>query len=161
MVNNKPWLVKVPSNNGYISFWVRIIRQNVKNEVCRVLVMIWPMFMTRSLFPCNITAMENASEQKIVVAGCGETRELEMYGTHENDHELILPDQFVQLDGKAGSPIMLSYKLINRNSFFKIDDEFSDIAKAIETLEEKIEKKWPISKNDEVSYFFIKSLIEV
>jgi hypothetical protein len=109
------------------------------------------MFMTRSLFPCNITAMENASEQKFVIPGCGESRELEMYGTHENDHELILPEQFVQLDGKAGSPVMLSYKLINRNSFFKIPDEFSDVAKAIETLEERIEKRWPISKNDEVS----------
>lgn len=153
--------MKVPSNNGYISFWVRIIRQNVQSEICRVLVMIWPMFMTRSLFPCNITAIENASEQKIVVPGCGEARELEMYGTHENDHELILPEQFVQLDGKTGSPIMLSYKLINRNTFFKISDEFSDIAKAIETLEEKIEKKGPLLKNDEVSYDFKFSIIFV
>lgn len=112
--------------------------------------MIWPMFMTRSLFPYNITAIENASEQKIIVCGKGEARELEMYGTHENDHEILLPVQFIQLDGKPAN-VMLSYKLINRNSFFKIPDEFSDISKAIEALEEKTEIKWPVSKDDEVS----------
>lgn len=114
--------------------------------------MIWPMFLTRSLFPCNITAVENASEQKFIIAGNGEVKELEMYGTHENDHELILPPQFVQLDGQP-SNVMLSYKLINRNTFFKISDEFSDISRAIEVLDEKNELKWPISKDDEVSYF--------
>lgn len=145
--------MKVPSNNGYISFWVRIIRQNVKNEICRVLVMIWPMFMTRSLFPCNITAIVNAGEQKIDIPGNGVVHELEMNGTHENDHELILPSQFVQLDGQSAN-VILSYKLINRNQFFKISDEFSEISKAIEMLDERNDSKWPISKDDEVSFCY-------
>lgn len=59
--NNKPWMVKVPSitKGGHTSFWVRIIRETVKlsdsEHVGRVLVIIWPLFMLKSLLTVHTT----------------------------------------------------------------------------------------------------------
>lgn len=152
VVNNKPWLVKVPSMSscGFTSFWVRIIRET-KAEISRVLVMIWPMFATKSLLPINTTVHEASQEKSHVIVGCGETRELDLSGTHEDEHELLLRGNFAMLDDNEAK-VMLSYKLINRNSFFKIPDELSDINKAIEMLETTVEEKWPCNKDEEVSW---------
>lgn len=151
VVNNKPWLVKVPSMaiGGFTSFWVRIIRET-KNEISRVLVMIWPMFVTKSLLPINATAFEAAQNEDHLIVGRGETRELDMSGTHEDEHELLLKGNYAMLDDDEAK-VMLSYKLINRNSFFKIPDEFSDVNKAIEKLEMKLDEKWPCARDEEVS----------
>lgn len=151
VVNNKPWLVKVPSTAkcGYTSFWVRIVRQTVA-DISRVLVMIWPMFVTKSLLPLNTTVYEESQEENHVIVGCGEKRELDLCGTHEDEHELLLKGNFVMLDDEDAK-VKLSYKLINRNTFFKIPDEFSDINKAIEMLENQEAKKWPCGKDEEVS----------
>lgn len=56
--NNAPWLVKVPTNtkHNFISFWVRVMRENVGHTKDtgsgipqRVLVVIWPLFMIKSM----------------------------------------------------------------------------------------------------------------
>lgn len=155
VVNNKPWLVKVPSmaSCGFTSYWVRIVRET-KNEISRVLVMIWPMFVTKSLLPMNATAHEAAQDQSHVIIGCGATRELDLCGTHEDEHELLLKGNYAMLDDDQAK-VTLSYKLINRNSFFKIPDEFSDINKAIEKLEVKLDEKWPCAKDEEVSWLIL------
>lgn len=151
VVNNKPWLVKVPSlaSCGFTSYWVRIIRQTSEN-ISRVLVMIWPMFVTKSLLPINTTVFETSQNQNHVVVGKGEMKELDMSGTHEDEHELLLKGNYEMLDNEDAK-VMLSYKLINRNSFFKIPDELSDISKAIELLELKSDEKWPCGRDEEVS----------
>lgn len=155
VVNNKPWLVKVPSmaSCGFTSYWVRIIRET-SNEISRVLVMIWPMFVTKSLLPMNATAHEATQDQSYVIVGCGAVRELDMCGTHEDEHELLLKGNYAMLDDDQAK-VTLSYKLINRNSFFKIPDELSDINKAIEMLEVKSDEKWPCAKDDEVSLIIL------
>lgn len=151
VVNNKPWLVKVPSTatSGFTSFWVRIIRQT-SNDISRVLVMIWPMFVAKSLLPINTTAYEASQDQEHLIAGRGEKRELEMCGTHEDEHELLLKGDYKMLDGEEAK-VKLSYKLINRNSFFKIPDELSDVNRAVEMLETTVDKHWPCAKDEEVS----------
>lgn len=159
VVNNKPWLVKVPlgsTNNNFICFWVRIIRQNVQSDMCRVLVIICPVFVSKSLFPCNIILTEeetNNQNNQYEIIGSGELTEIDMKGTHENEHKLIFPSQFIQQD-KTPATVTLSYKLINKNSFFKIPDEYSDITKAVEILEEKRNSVWPYSRDEEVSLIF-------
>ncbi|KAG5670103.1 hypothetical protein PVAND_000386 [Polypedilum vanderplanki] len=150
VVNNKPWLVKVPlgANNNFICFWVRIIRQNIENEICRVLVLICPVFIAKSLFPSNIVLSEEATKENYEIKGCGDITEIDMKGTHEDEHTLIFPSQFVQQD-RSPAVVTLSYKLINKNSFFKIPDEFSDITKAIEKIEEKRNTFWPCARDEE------------
>lgn len=151
VVNNKPWLVKVPSTAqcGYTSFWVRIIRQT-SEDISRVLVMIWPMFVAKSLLPESTLVYEASQDQTHVILGRGEKMELEMSGTHEDEHELLLKGNFAMLDDEEAK-VKLSYKLINRNSFFKIPDEFSDVNRAIEMLETKTQENWPCNRDEEVS----------
>ncbi|CRL05825.1 CLUMA_CG018852, isoform A [Clunio marinus] len=151
VVNNKPWLVKVPSmaSCGFTSYWVRIIRET-KNKISRVLVMIWPMFVTKSLLPINTTVYEAEQNQSHVIIGRGETKELDMCGTHEDEHELLLKGNFSTLDDDVnGAKVMLSYKLINRNSFFKIPDEYSDINRAVEKFETTFDERWPCGRDEE------------
>jgi vacuolar protein sorting-associated protein 13B len=154
VVNNKPWLVKIPlgTNNNFICFWVRIIRQNIDSDICRVLVLICPVFIAKSLFPSSIIMTEESTNDHYEIKGCGEISEIDMRGTHENEHKLMFPSQFVQQD-KNPAAVTLSYKLINKNSFFKIPDEFSDITKAIEKIEEKRSTHWPCSRDEEVSFY--------
>ena len=151
VVNNKPWLVKVPSlaKCGFTSFWVRIIRET-KNEISRVLVMIWPMFVAKSLLPVNATVHEAVHDENHLIIGRGEKRELDMFGTHEDEHELLLKGNYAMLDDEEAK-VKLSYKLINRNSFFKIPDAFGDINRAIEKLETQVDEKWPCARDEEVS----------
>lgn len=158
VVNNKPWLVKVPSTSkcGFTSFWVRIIRQTSYDNISRVLVMIWPMFVAKSILPVNTTVFEESQSESYVILGRGEKLEMEMNGTHEDEHELLLKGNYAMLDDEDAK-VKLSYKLINRNSFFKIPDELSDVNRAVEMLETKIDEKWPCAKDEEVSrcYLFI------
>ena len=151
VVNNKPWLVKVPSMSpgGFTSFWVRIIRETA-NEISRVVVMIWPMFVVKSLMPIDTIVYEAAQDLNYSIAGQGETRELDMSGTHEDEHELLLKGNYAMID-KEEAKVVLSYKLINRNSFFKIPDEFSNINKTVEMLETKADEAWPCARDEEVS----------
>ncbi|KAL7023795.1 hypothetical protein ACKWTF_012787 [Chironomus riparius] len=151
VANNKPWLVKVPvnSNNKFICYWVRIIRQLVQNELCRVLILICPAFIARSLFPCDIILTEDDTKDEYEIKGCGQLTEFEMKGTHENEHRLLFPENYLQQDKISPAFVTLSYNLVNKNTFFKIPDEYSDIPKAIEKLEENKEFQWPCSRDEE------------
>ena len=92
--NNRPWLVKVPScsKGGHTSFWVRILRETVilsqSESVNRVLVIIWPLFMLKSMLTVSTTAYEEKLDQNYSIFGRGEIKEFEMAGTDEDEHEL-------------------------------------------------------------------------
>lgn len=152
VANNKPWLVKIPASSnsyGYVSFWVRIIRETDK-EITRVLVMIWPMFVAKSNFPMDITVRMNDDAENFNLHGRGVTQELDMGGTHEDEHQLLLDDRFV-IDG-SNAKVNLSYKLVNRNTFFKIPEEFAEIEKAIQMLQSE-KKDDKLNVDDIVSIF--------
>lgn len=159
VANNKPWLVKIPSASytcGYISFWVRIIRETVKEDVTRVLVMIWPMYIVKSYFPMNIDIQLVEQNRNIEIPGRGKVKEVDMSGTHEDEHELMLDKRFIIGTEDTGAKLKFSYRLVNRNTFFKIPDEFGDIDKAVQLLEN--EKKHEKQKLDKIvsriSFYF-------
>lgn len=153
--NNKPWLVKVPSitKGGHTSFWVRILRQTLavsdNEDISRVLVMIWPLFVMKSLLPIHTTAFEAELNQNYSIFGRGEIKEFEMAGTHEDDHELLFQGDFMAT-AEEKNKITLSYKFIDKNSFFRIPEEYSDISKAIEKLELMHEENWPCDREEEL-----------
>lgn len=157
VANNKPWLVKVPLNSSnFICYWVRIIRQLVNDEVCRVLILICPAFVAKSLFPCDIILTEEETQNHYSIKGCGQITEVEMKGTHENEHKLLLPGNYLQQDNKSPALVTLSYNLVNKSTFFKIPDEFSDISRALEKLDEKKQhQQWPCPCDDDVSIFLL------
>lgn len=93
MTNNRPWLVKVPSSikGGHTSFWVRILRETITlhdGKINRVLVIIWPLFMLKSMLTVSTTAYEEKIDQNYSIFGRGEIKEFEISGTDENEHEL-------------------------------------------------------------------------
>lgn len=55
----------------------------------RILVVIWPLFMLKSLLPMNTTAREEQIDQNYHIFGRGEIKEFEMSGTDEESHELV------------------------------------------------------------------------
>lgn len=100
--NNAPWLVKVPISTAqnFVSFWVRVMREDINlvdPEMTeqnspppqRILVIFWPLFMVKSMLSVDTTAFEQASEKMIEIIGRGDVQELELAGTHENDHQMV------------------------------------------------------------------------
>lgn len=95
-------LVKVPTNNEhkFNSFWVRIVRENLTDppssivagrlrQSQRLLVLIWPMFMVRSLLPIDVTVYVDTTKTACTLAGRGQQSvEFRLPGTTETEHEL-------------------------------------------------------------------------
>lgn len=54
----------------------------------RILVVIWPLFMLKSVLPMNTVAHEEDLQQDYHIFGRGELKEFEMSGTDEDEHEL-------------------------------------------------------------------------
>lgn len=46
--------------------------------------------------------------------------------------------------------ITMSYNFIDKGSFFKIPDEYSNISHAIDTLQKPVLVNWPCSREEEV-----------
>lgn len=77
-----------------MSCWVRILRENIPNEsgrglAQRVLVVIWPIFVLKSMLTVNTSVYDINLEQNFSVYGKGAITELQMPGTHEDDHNLL------------------------------------------------------------------------
>lgn len=94
--NNLPWLLKVPTslNQNFVSFWVRVIREDIPNMAIprhpqRILVIIWPLFMVKSLLASDTTVHKTNEPLQFLVKGQGEKTELVLPGTCEDDHELV------------------------------------------------------------------------
>lgn len=95
-------LVKVPTNNEhkFNSFWVRIVRENLTlttqpvvaeqlQQPQRLLVLIWPIFMVRSLLPIDVTVYLDTTKTACTLAGRGQQSvEFQTPGTTETHHEL-------------------------------------------------------------------------
>jgi vacuolar protein sorting-associated protein 13B len=84
----------VPSqnNSGHTTFWVRIIRQTVtlesKEQINRILVVIWPLFILRSVLPMSTAALEEETQKVYQIFGRGEIKELNMSGSDTDLHQL-------------------------------------------------------------------------
>lgn len=50
----------------------------------------------------------------------------------------------------------MSYNFIDKNSFFKIPDEYSNISKTLDALQQPNLVNWPCSREEEVSLNVIK-----
>lgn len=77
---------------------MRVIHENIKElhenqkkySPQRILIIIWPLFMVKSLLPINVTAYEiNDSEKIFSIFGRGDIKELQLSGTHETENELL------------------------------------------------------------------------
>lgn len=94
-----PWLVKVPSKskNKYISFSVRIHRENIddgqpqatQRKPQRVLIVIWPLFTVRSMLPVESKALDLEAEREYSLAGKGQLEDLQIAGTYDTEHEFM------------------------------------------------------------------------
>lgn len=94
-----PWMVKVPTSTEreFRSFWVRVLRVQVKEltmipgtYACeQLLIVIWPLFMLRSLLTVDVVAIDKSTMEMYDVAGRGRAPvELHIAGTHETEHEI-------------------------------------------------------------------------
>lgn len=92
-----PWLVKVPTkaSQKYTSYSVRIHREKIENlkdiieEPQRILIVIWPLFVARSMLPMNLTATDTEFEKDYTLLGRGECQDLHVAGTYDTEHEFL------------------------------------------------------------------------
>lgn len=69
----------------------------------------------------------------------------------ESDHAIV---KRFYLFLKIFSPFILSYKTIDRNSFFVIPEKLESIAASSADLERTIEVNWPCSREEEVRNYY-------
>lgn len=93
-------MVKVPTSTEreFRSFWVRVLRVHVKELTMipgtyaseQLLIVIWPLFMLRSLLTVDVVAIDKSTKETYEVAGRGRAPvELHIAGTHETEHEIL------------------------------------------------------------------------
>lgn len=71
--------------------------ENSQYQPQRLLIVIWPLFMLRSLLTIDVVATNKGSPQhSYKLNGKGhEPIELQIAGTHKTDHELLFDTKFV------------------------------------------------------------------
>lgn len=92
-----PWLVKVPTkaSQKYTSYSVRIHRENIENlkeingKPLRILIVIWPLFIARSMLPMDLIATDTEFEKNYVLSGRGQCEDLHIAGTYDTEHEFL------------------------------------------------------------------------
>uniref|UniRef100_A0A182JVY1 Vacuolar protein sorting-associated protein 13B n=1 Tax=Anopheles christyi TaxID=43041 RepID=A0A182JVY1_9DIPT len=162
-----PYLVKIPTTTitreGYISYWVRIVREKladsktapaVNGEVLeRVLVIIWPLFMVESLLTVNTTAYEEKLDQSFSIYGQGQRRQLNVAGTYSDEHELALRMDFNSPHGEDKRKALLSYRLVDGKTFFQVPTRFRTIENALVALRNSQRTpEWPCSREEELRW---------
>ncbi|XP_065088861.1 intermembrane lipid transfer protein VPS13B [Ochlerotatus camptorhynchus] len=162
MNGSKPYLVKIPTGmtkEGYLSYWVRIIREKIGENVElkevfneRVLVVVWPLFMVQSMLTVNTTAFEEKIDQTFSIYGQGERKQLVVSGTNSDEHELLFRMNFNALHGEDKRKALLSYRLIDGRSFFQVPERFKTVEAAIEMLQKNHTLNWPCSREDELRW---------
>uniref|UniRef100_A0A182Q1H4 Chorein N-terminal domain-containing protein n=1 Tax=Anopheles farauti TaxID=69004 RepID=A0A182Q1H4_9DIPT len=162
-----PYLVKVPTSTitreGYISYWVRIVREKlldsktapaVNGEVLeRVLVIVWPLFMVESLLTVNTTAYDEKLDQSFSIYGQGQRRQLNVAGTYSDEHELTFRMDFNSPHGEDKRKALLSYRLIDGKTFFQVPARFRTIETALEALRagQRL-PDWPCAREEELRW---------
>uniref|UniRef100_A0A182YLN0 Chorein N-terminal domain-containing protein n=1 Tax=Anopheles stephensi TaxID=30069 RepID=A0A182YLN0_ANOST len=162
-----PYLVKVPTSTitreGYISYWVRIVREKlldskvapaVNGEALeRVLVIVWPLFMVESLLTVNTTAYDEKLDQSFSIYGQGQRRQLNVAGTYSDEHELAFRMDFNSPRGEDKRKALLSYRLIDGKTFFQVPARFRNVESALEALRTgRRLPDWPCSREEELRW---------
>lgn len=145
-------------NLPYLCYWVRVYRDDfiklpskIQPNRCkyqRVLIVIWPLFMIRSMlsFTTQFKETTTTDSNQQSLNGCGEMMELQICGTHESDH----PMQINLSTTKSTNTIdcVLSYNGIDRNHLF--DASLSmDIDRILNELERPLTIAWPTGCREE------------
>lgn len=154
-----PWLVKVPTKSAqkFVSFSVRIHREFIVDSKLmpqkqqRLLIVIWPLLTARSLLPSTLFACDKEYDRTYPLLGKGQRDDFQIAGTFDTEHEFLfnLENQQSCLNDKWKT--VLSYKAIDRKSFFSIPERFRTIHEIIKELEKTEELKWPCAKEEELS----------
>lgn len=110
----------------------------------RILIVIWPFFTVRSLMPTNLNIIDREMERKYEVKGRGGSIDLQIAGTFETEHEFAFENEEI-------IKLILTYKNIDKRTFFSIPIQFKNIDDIIKELEKPDELKWPCSSEKEVS----------
>lgn len=101
---SSPWLVKVPTYNEqqFCTFCVRVVRESMDASPAdgalfggmpappeRLLIVIWPLFVVRSMLPVDVTVHDRATNQMYQLNGRGgQPVELSIPGTNVTEHEI-------------------------------------------------------------------------
>lgn len=83
-------------------------------------------------------------ERKYEVKGRGGSIDLQIAGTFETEHEFAFENEEI-------IKLILTYKNIDKRTFFSIPIQFKNIDDIIKELEKPDELKWPCSSEKEVS----------
>uniref|UniRef100_A0A182MEU4 Chorein N-terminal domain-containing protein n=1 Tax=Anopheles culicifacies TaxID=139723 RepID=A0A182MEU4_9DIPT len=163
-----PYLVKIPTSSitreGYISYWVRIVREKlidskiapaVNGEVLeRVLVIVWPLFMLESLLTINTMVYEENLKQSFVFHGQGQREQLNLAGTYSDEHPLAFQCLFNSPHGEEKRKALLSYRLIDGKTFFQVPSRYRNIENALLALRNGQQlPNWPCSREEELRWW--------
>lgn len=152
----KYFSVPSKSDQKYVSFSVRIHTEYCKSQEPlsqrpkRILIVLWPFFTVRSLLPMHLTLGDVELNKNYAIQGKGGCIDLQIAGTFDTEHEFSFN---LGLDNERLSKTILTYKSIDKKSFFAIPSHFKCIDDIIKELEKSDELKWPCSKEAEVSMF--------
>lgn len=84
-------LVPLHDRGQFLSVWCRIIKQDVPGG-CKILAMLWPLFMVRSNLPISSKVLVETPTLNVSlesnVNGKGEYQQLYCPGTIDHSHQL-------------------------------------------------------------------------
>ncbi|XP_061387162.1 intermembrane lipid transfer protein VPS13B [Musca vetustissima] len=152
-----PWLVKVPvNNNEFISFWVRILREDITTTTAnndsmqpqKILITIWPIFEITSRLNCAIQAKEQNTEQEFSVMGQGGQYILDASATHLTEHPLNFKYDF-PLATSSQDNYTLRLRSLDWQKFFWYDEQKWTIENALNVLAKPATKNWPLAADEE------------
>ncbi|CAH1404327.1 unnamed protein product [Nezara viridula] len=117
--NSNAWLVKVPlqEKNEFLSLWCQVLKEEHPTHK-RILVLISPMYIVKSLLPGNanvlVETQELQSNISVTVPGRGTLTNLYAPGTTEHRHSLTF--NIVGNIPSSSPHVVLNYLDIARNS---------------------------------------------
>ncbi|XP_058985596.1 intermembrane lipid transfer protein VPS13B-like [Musca domestica] len=151
-----PWLVKVPvTNNEFISFWVRILREDIttlSNDSTypqKILITIWPIFEITSKLNCAIQAKEVTTGQEFSLLGQGGQYILDASATHLTEHPLKFNYEF-PLSASSQDNYTLRLRSLDWQKFFWYDEHKWTIENALNVLAKPLAKNWPLENEEEL-----------
>ena len=153
----KSILFVVPINGDeFISFWVRILREDITDLVCsgfhpqKILITIWPIFEIQSMLPHPIEAkVVNGKETFIHLPGCGFRYILDVPATHLTEHCLDFMYDF-PLSPNSSRTYTLKLKSLDWQKFFWYDEQKWTVENALTLLSKPVSKYWPIKDEEEL-----------
>lgn len=139
----------------FITFSVRIHSEHFEGTVPlnqrpkRILVVIWPFFSVRSLMPTNLNVIDQELKRTYEVKGRGGISDLQIAGTFDTEHCFAFN---TATDNDDLINLILTYKNIDKKTFFTVPMQYKNISDIIKELEKPDELKWPCSLENEVNF---------